>query len=247
MHNTFQLGRTYIGVRASESTYAEALAKALAPNFKPETPSPANFSVILPRQEGSAVSLAALHHGHRQILRTSDLARLTKGLLSHLGAYARVPDFLAVRRTVAIRDGAAALVPFSVSTLPQSLVANLERQGISIHDAPGVEIDLHRWEAAIPELNLALDQTQFEGYVNGQILPIAGRFAVIGAVEEMSEIAKPSLLFRTVRLLQGSLNLETTGVEEVVDRLLQWMEQTPAYWFDGRGRDLAEAVALALR
>lgn len=246
-HHTYQLGRTYLGVRASQSGYSDVLAKALAAHLQPEANSPANFSVILPRQDGSAIGLGALHHGHRQILRTSDLARLTRGLLSHLGSYIRVPDLLTVRRTVAIRDGAAALVPQSVSTLPQSLIANLERQGIFVHDAARVELDIHRREAVIPELALALDEHQIAEFVNGHVLPTVGKFALVGMVEEVSGPAKPSMLFRVARLLQGSINLEMMGVEDVVDRLLELYKETPAYPFNGRGREFAEAVALALR
>lgn len=245
-HHTYRLGRTNLGLRASEARYLDALASALAAHLQLNAEAPANFSVILPHRDGSAISLGALHHGHQQILRTSDVARLTRGLLSHLGSYARVPEYLTVRRTVAIRDGAAVLVPYRVSTLPQSLVADLESHGIHLHDAPGVEIDFERGEAVIPELALTLNEAPLQDYRNGLVMPIAGRFALVGVVEEKSGEAEPSPLLRLAQLLRGSTNLEELGFDRVVDRLLVLTDQTRVITYEGRRRELSEAVILAL-
>ena len=77
-------------------------------------------------------------------------------------------------------------------------------------------------------------------------MPIAGRFALVGVVEEKSGEAEPSPLLRLAQLLRGSTNLEELGFDRVVDRLLVLTDQTRVITYEGRRRELSEAVILAL-
>lgn len=247
-HHTYQFGRTYLGMRSTDVRFSDAVAEGLHANLRAGISAPANFSIILPRDNGSTVNLAALYHRHRQVLRTSDLARLTRGILSHFGSYTTVPKMFAVRMSVAIQGDFAALVPPGISLLPQSLVRNLQRENIELHDSPWVEVDLDRGQVVIPDLALSVNETPFEQFVGGAaVQPRAGRFSLAGMVEEASPGTDPTLLSRAARFLQASVNLDAVGIEATVARLLALISEMPPRPVFGRGRELAEAVALSLR
>lgn len=241
--STYQLGSFYLGVRASDSTYEAALAKALAAHLVPGVVAPANYSIRLPQGKG----LGLLYQTYQPVVRTGDPGRLTWALLRYLGSYAQKPSGLLLGMAAVIRGGEALLVPRSVSNLEYLRARQLARAGIQFLDSPTVDIDLDRAELTVTEPELTWDPSPLNRWLEGEqesAVP-AGTYPVVGFVIEANPGSSKPHLYWIAQALRRAQNLKEFGPEKAVGDLLDLADRVPVHTALPDPQELAAAVAAA--
>lgn len=241
--DTYLIGELYQGLRSSDAGFASALAQALRSYHQPEVEAPANFSARLP---SSGPPLATLYRGYQAVLRTGDLRRFTRGLLTHLRAVAQIPRGLVLRMSAVLSERGAVLTPSRISIVPHLLSRSLLAEGYIVVDAPWIELDPLTWRLTIPSPALQIDLDPLEGWLGGPLAPDpGGTHEVIGLVLE-SGPNLPSLLQVVAHLLGRTKGLEPDAAGETVEQLIVGLEDRPLHSVSDQ-RELVAAVQSVLR
>jgi hypothetical protein len=159
--STFHIGPHLLGVRSDSEWLDGLIRRALAEHHVPDVEAPANFSVVVPRDDsGSAAKgLNMLYEGHTNLVRSRHAGRVLRALFQHLskhvpsesGGYLRVSDLALVR------DNRSILVPRNIVTWMDQLAPRLNRAGWQFVDQPWSTIDLETGALVVPPATLEVD------------------------------------------------------------------------------------------
>lgn len=137
-------------MRCSSRALCQALETALAAHLVDDIEARANYSVREAEADGE---FHLLYRGGVVVVRTLDLARLVRGLLTHLFGHGDPPPgLLRVDALILVRNGTAVLAPAVLRRDLARIERRLAQKGLAVLDAPFADVDPGQAELVVPPL-----------------------------------------------------------------------------------------------
>lgn len=244
-----RVGPYLVGLRAAGPSLDAALRRAFAGLLVEPHPS-VNLSLHVAT---TAKSFHVLSWGGCPVVRTLDVDRLLTALLRFVGSHAAQPietlrtDFMAV-----VRDGTAVMIARSYRTELVKRESHLRKGGLSILEAPWVDVDLHAGALIVTDPALPIDPAGWAELralaptpLSRDLATAPGRYRVTGVVVdgtgESTPLPHSRAAYEVAQRLVGGPGGRQNAV--VLTGLASFAERVPVF----SGGETSETAKLAVR
>ena len=163
--STFAVDGLHLGVRSTTTVADEALRVALARYLVANVEAPPNYSVQLGEPaNGGAAGFHFLYRGSASVVRTRDLRRVFRALVTHLSSHGKDadPGLMRVHGVTLVAGDRAVLAPGVLRQWPELIERRLNARGLRFTDTPLALVDPVRAEVVVPEPSLDVDWSAFD-------------------------------------------------------------------------------------